>query len=66
MIDYSAQVHDNAKILILVMDRGRIAERGTYEELLAVNGLYVQLYEGQFRGRGYNKSISNTRYNEYI
>ncbi len=36
--------------LILVMDRGRIVEQGTHGELIAVNGLYAQLYETQFRG----------------
>ncbi len=36
--------------LILVMDRGRIVEQGTHGELIALNGLYAQLYETQFRG----------------
>jgi ATP-binding cassette subfamily B protein len=36
--------------LILVMDRGRIVERGTHGQLLTLNGLYAQLYETQFRG----------------
>lgn len=36
--------------LILVMDRGQIVEQGTHAELIALNGLYAQLYETQFRG----------------
>ena len=36
--------------MIFVIDRGRVAERGTHDELLAVGGLYAQLYEQQFRG----------------
>jgi ATP-binding cassette, subfamily B, bacterial len=35
--------------LILVLDRGRIVERGTHNELLVMGGLYSQLYETQFR-----------------
>jgi len=35
--------------MILVMDKGRIVERGTHEELLAADGIYNQLYETQFR-----------------
>lgn len=34
---------------ILVMDKGEIKERGTQEELLALDGLYAQLYHLQFR-----------------
>jgi ATP-binding cassette, subfamily B, bacterial len=36
--------------LILVMDRGQIVERGTHDQLLAMGGLYSQLYETQFHG----------------
>jgi len=36
--------------VIFVLDRGRIVERGTHEELLARGGLYAQVYEQQFRG----------------
>jgi len=35
--------------LILVMDGGRIVERGTHSELLAAGGLYKKLYREQFR-----------------
>ncbi|MBC7256428.1 MAG: hypothetical protein H5T66_10050, partial [Chloroflexi bacterium] len=33
---------------ILVVDDGRIVERGTHAELLALNGVYAQLYRTQF------------------
>ncbi len=32
---------------ILVLERGRIAERGTHEELLSGRGLYGELFEVQ-------------------
>jgi ATP-binding cassette subfamily B protein len=35
--------------LILVMDRGKIVERGTHNELLEQGGLYAQLHETQFK-----------------
>ncbi|MBQ6119104.1 MAG: ABC transporter ATP-binding protein, partial [Clostridia bacterium] len=33
---------------ILVMDKGRIIEQGTHEELLAKNGFYTNLFNSQF------------------
>jgi len=36
---------------VLVMDQGRIVERGTHDELLAMGGLYEHLYNMQFRER---------------
>lgn len=36
---------------VLVMDQGRIVERGTHAELLALGGLYERLYNMQFRER---------------
>jgi ATP-binding cassette, subfamily B, multidrug efflux pump len=35
--------------LILVIDEGRIVERGTHEALLAANGTYAALYRRQFK-----------------
>ncbi|WNH50046.1 lipid A export permease/ATP-binding protein MsbA [Stenotrophomonas aracearum] len=36
---------------VLVMDHGRIVERGTHSELLALGGLYEHLHKMQFRER---------------
>jgi ATP-binding cassette, subfamily B, bacterial len=36
---------------ILVVESGRIAQRGTHEELLAAGGLYADLYHTQFAGQ---------------
>ena len=37
---------------ILVVDDGRIAQRGTHEQLLAEGGLYNELYAAQFAVAG--------------
>src|ERR671932_206005 len=36
--------------VIFVVDRGRLVEQGTHEELLRRGGLYAQLYAQQFQG----------------
>ena len=33
---------------IMVLDRGRIIERGTHDDLIAQKGTYYQLYTGAF------------------
>jgi ATP-binding cassette subfamily B protein len=38
--------------LILVMDQGRIVERGTHNDLVAGGGLYAELHRTQFRHQG--------------
>jgi subfamily B ATP-binding cassette protein MsbA len=38
--------------LILLMDKGRIVERGTHDELLALNGYYARLHEKDFVENG--------------
>jgi ATP-binding cassette subfamily B protein len=37
--------------VILMMERGRIVEKGTHQELLAAKGPYAALYHSQFAGR---------------
>jgi ABC-type multidrug transport system fused ATPase/permease subunit len=36
---------------IVVMDHGRVMERGTHRELLDAGGYYRQLYDAQFAGQ---------------
>ena len=38
--------------LILVIEAGRVAERGTHEELMATSSRYRRLYEGQYASVG--------------
>ena len=40
---------------ILVLDRGRIVERGTHDELLSAGGTYARLHQLQFRDEGQAK-----------
>jgi ATP-binding cassette subfamily B protein len=39
---------------ILVLNGGRIVERGRHDQLLAAGGLYAELYRTQFRGQDQN------------
>jgi ATP-binding cassette subfamily B protein len=40
---------------ILVMDKGRIIERGSHQELLAENGFYKHIYDLQFGEKPFNE-----------
>jgi ATP-binding cassette subfamily B protein len=44
---------------ILVVDDGRIIERGEHESLLAAGGLYAELYQTQFAGQEVALSVSD-------
>lgn len=35
---------------LIVLDQGRIAEQGTHDELVALNGIYAQLWQRQTGG----------------
>lgn len=37
--------------MILVMEGGKIAERGTHEELLEMNGIYREVYDSQTKSK---------------
>ncbi|MCY1016104.1 ABC transporter ATP-binding protein [Pyxidicoccus sp. MSG2] len=46
---------------IVVLDKGRVAESGTHEELLAKRGVYAALWQEQERARGWRLAASATR-----
>ena len=37
--------------MIIVMDSGKIAEKGTHEELMKLKGIYAEIYESQVKGK---------------
>ena len=37
---------------IIVMDKGKVAEQGSHEELLARGGIYRRIYDLQMNGIG--------------
>jgi ATP-binding cassette subfamily B protein/subfamily B ATP-binding cassette protein MsbA len=45
---------------ILVLEHGRIAERGTHDELVAAGGIYEQLHEAQTRRRRKRPAVAST------
>ena len=45
--------------VIYVLEAGRIAEAGKHQELLAVGGLYSQLYDIQFKSQEVEPIVEN-------
>ena len=44
--------------VIFVVDRGRVVERGTHSELLALGGLYARLHAQQFGDAGAGPAVA--------
>lgn len=43
---------------VLVLDRGKIAEQGTHDQLLKTGRIYRQIYDLQFRGQEIEESVA--------
>ena len=44
---------------IIVMDKGKVAEQGSHEELLARGGIYRRIYDLQMNGIGEEEWVKN-------
>ncbi|MFV5507732.1 MULTISPECIES: ABC transporter ATP-binding protein [Acinetobacter] len=49
---------------LIVMDQGRIAEQGTHDELVALNGIYAQLWQRQTGGMLIEQQIKASKDHE--